>query len=189
MSREEPETKPETAAAGDIEGYPREVRELADQAVEYVERAVGVRLEFDSDTLPIMDHYLRTVPTGETAALVLVSVTAGAYFGEVVRRTLGGRWDLAAGVPEHWRLVLPTGMSFSPTGVVAEAILQDDAIDLGSRFDAPPRMQPHIESALERMGEVTVEDYYSLCGRLDTLEHLQSVLLATAAKLAAQQAN
>lgn len=191
MSHDEPETKPEPGVASnpDIEGYPQQVRELADQAVEYVERAVGVRLEFDSDTLPIMDHYLRSVPADETAALLLVSVTAGAYFGEVVRRVLGGRWELAAGVPEQWRLVLPTGMSFSPTGIVAEAILQDDAIDLGSRFDAPPRMQPYIEDALARMGEVTVEEYYSLCGRLDTLEHLQSVLLATAATLAAQQAN
>jgi hypothetical protein len=168
-------------------GYPKLVRELADQAVAYVERAVGVRMEFDSDTLSIMDHYLRSVPTDEPAAVVLVSITGGAYFGEVVRRALGGRWDLAEAGPEHWRLVLPTGMSFAPSGIVAEAIIQDDALDLGSRFDAPAGMQPHIESALERMGEVTVEEYYSLCGRLDTLEHLQSVLLATAATLAAQQ--
>lgn len=167
-------------------GYPGEVREYAEQAVEYVERALGVRLEFDSDTLPLLDHYLRTVPSDQVAALMLVSVTSGAYFGEVVRRTLGGRWELAASVPEQWRVVLPTGMSFSPTGIVTEAIMQDQVPDLGARFDAPARLQPHIEAALERMAEVTVESFYSLCGRLDTLEHVQAVLLATAADLAAK---
>lgn len=184
MSDQEPKTTPEPDA-----GCPQAVRELADQAVGYVERAVGLRMEFDSDTLSVMDHYLRSVPTDETAALLLVSITGGAYFGEVVRRALGGRWELSEAGPEHWRVVLPTGMSFSPSGIIAEAIIQDDADDLGSRFDAPTGMQPHIESALERMGEVTVEEYYSLCGRLDTLEHLQSVLLATAATLAAQQSD
>jgi hypothetical protein len=33
------------------------------------------------------------------------------------------------------------------------------------------------------MGELTVEEYYSLCGRLDTLEHLHEVLVAVAAQL------
>ena len=33
------------------------------------------------------------------------------------------------------------------------------------------------------MGEVSVEDYYSLCGRLDTLEHVHEVLVAVAAQM------
>ncbi len=71
--------------------------------------------------------------------------------------------------------------------MVAEAILEEDELDLASHFDAPPKLMPYVEQALERMGDVTVETYYSLCGRLDTLEHLQAVLLATAAQLAAKQ--
>jgi hypothetical protein len=38
------------------------------------------------------------------------------------------------------------------------------------------------------MGNVTVEEYFSLCGRYDTLTHLQAVVLAIAAKLAAEKA-
>jgi len=30
------------------------------------------------------------------------------------------------------------------------------------------------------MGEVSVADYYSLCGRLDTIEHVQAVLAGVA---------
>jgi hypothetical protein len=161
---------------------PTRVREYADQAVAYVRRALGVTLEFDSDTLPLLDHYLRSVPGDQAATLKLVVSTSGAYFGEVVRRRLGGRWDVS-GEEGDWRLVLPTGLNFSPFGFVASAIAQADLEDLDSEIDAPPRMRPYVQQTLARMGEVSVEDYYSLCGRLDTLEHVHEVLVAVAAQM------
>jgi hypothetical protein len=33
------------------------------------------------------------------------------------------------------------------------------------------------------MGEVSIEEYYSLCGRLDTLEHVHETLVAVAAEM------
>ena len=138
---------------------PARVREYADQVVAYVRNALGVTLEYDSDTLPILDHYLRTVEGAiQSAAMQLVVATSGAYFGEVVRRRLGGRWELGAEDIE-WRVVLPTGLNFAPAGFVAAAIAQADLQDLDSEFDAPPRMRPYVQRALERMGEVSVEDY------------------------------
>ena len=57
----------------------------------------------------------------------LVFATAGAYFGEVVRRRLGGRWEMPPDSDEaEWRVVLPTGLNFSPVGFVASAIAQAD---------------------------------------------------------------
>jgi hypothetical protein len=166
------------------EAVPARVREYADQAVSYVRNALGVTLEYDSNTLPLLDHYLRNVPkdAGQPATIQLVVATSGAYFGEVVRRRLGGRWELAADDVD-WRMVLPTGLNFSPAGFVAAAIAQADLDDLDSEFDAPPRMRPYVQQALERMGEVSIEDYYSLCGRLDTLEHVHEVLVAVAAQM------
>ncbi len=165
---------------------PPRVSEYADQAVAYVRNALGVTLEYDSDTLPVLDHYLRTVDqiggTEQAATLQLVISTAGAYFGEVVRRRMGGRWELSAEDVE-WRIVLPTGLNFAPMGFVAAAIAQADLADLDSEMDAPPRMKPYVQRALERMGEVSLEDYYSLCGRLDTLEHVHEVLVAVAAQM------
>ena len=165
---------------------PPRVREYAEQAVAYVRTALGVTLEYDSDTLPVLDHYLRTVDqiggAEQAATLQLVISTAGAYFGEVVRRRMGGRWELSTEDIE-WRVVLPTGLNFAPMGFVAAAIAQADLADLDSEFDAPPRMKPYVESALARMGEVSLEDYYSLCGRLDTLEHVHEVLVAVAAQM------
>lgn len=164
------------------EPVPPRVREYADQAVTYVRRSLGVTLEYDSDTLPLLDHYLRSVPEGQPETMQLVIATAGAYFGEVVRRRLGGRWELG-GEDVEWRMVLPTGLNFAPAGFVAAAIAQADLDDLDSEFDAPPRMRPFVQRALERMGEVSLEDYYSLCGRLDTLEHVHEVLVAVAAQM------
>ena len=161
---------------------PQRVREYADQAVAYVRKALGVTLEYDSDTLPLLDHYLRSVPSDQIATLQLVVATSGAYFGEVVRRRLGGRWD-TQGEEGDWRVVLPTGLHFSPIGFVASAIAQADLEDLDSELDAPPRMRPYVQQALQRMGEVSIEDYYSLCGRLDTLEHVHEVLVAVAAQM------
>jgi hypothetical protein len=165
---------------------PPRVSEYAEQAVAYVRNALGVTLEYDSDTLPVLDHYLRTVDqvggAEQAATLQLVISTAGAYFGEVVRRRMGGRWELSAEDIE-WRIVLPTGLNFAPMGFVAAAIAQADLADLDSEMDAPPRMKPYVQRALERMGEVSLEDYYSLCGRLDTLEHVHEVLVAVAAQM------
>jgi hypothetical protein len=162
---------------------PNRVQEYAERAVDYVRRAVGLTLEYDSDTLPLLDHYLRNVPDDQTSTVELVALTSGAYFGEVVRRRLGGRWDLTAEDETEWRVYLPTGLNFSPVGFAAAAILQADLDDLDSELDAPPRMRPYIAQALARMGEVPVDEYYSLCGRLDTIEHVHEVLVAVAAKL------
>jgi len=165
-----------------LDVVPPRVREYADQAVSYVQRALGIKLEYDSDTLPILDHYLRTVPDDQPAALKLVVATSGAYFGEVVRQRLGGRWELGSQEAD-WRVVLPTGIHFSPVGFVAAAIARADLDDLDSEIAAPPRMLPYVQQTLARMGEVTVDDYYSLCGRLDTLEHVHEVLVAVAAQM------
>ena len=165
-----------------LDPVPPRVREYADQAVSYVRRALGIVLEYDSNTLPVLDHYLRTVPEDQPAALQLVVATSGAYFGEVVRQRLGGRWELGEQEAE-WRMVLPTGLNFSPAGFVAAAIARADLEDLDSEIAAPPRMLPYVQRALARMGEVSIDDYYSLCGRLDTLEHVHEVLVAVAAQM------
>jgi hypothetical protein len=165
---------------------PERVGEFAAQAVAYVTRAIGVAPEYDSDTLPILDHYLGMVPRTDVESTSLVAATAGAYFGEVVRRRLGGRWDVSAGDPGSWKLILPGGLSLVPAGAVMAGILRDEGVDPG--LDAPAAMRPVLEQTLEQMAEVSEEMYYSLGFRLDTLEHLQAVLLATAAHHAEAQA-
>jgi hypothetical protein len=160
------------------ENAPVQIMEFAAQAVAYVRSALGVELAYDSDTLPVIDHYLRNVPKEQPETVALVASTAGAYFGEVVRRHLGGRWEID-GLPTAWRVILPTGLSLMPVGVVTAVIVQSDDIpDTDTGLGVPAILRPHLESVLERMSEVTHEEYYSLCGRFDTLEHLEDVVIA-----------
>jgi hypothetical protein len=154
---------------------PATVHDFAEQAVEYVRRALGVTLAYDSETLPVLDHYISQIPGGGAAARDLVLATAGAYYGEVVRRHLGGRWQ-ADGDPAGWRLVLPGALSFSPVAFVAAAMARGGDSDLDDSFQMPDLLRPLVETALEAMAPVSEAEYFSLCGRLDTLEHLLDCL-------------
>lgn len=182
---------------------PAEIGEYAAQAVEYVRRALGVTLEYDSDTLPLLDHYLRSVPTEKAAAAHLVAATAGAYFGEVIRRQVGGHWDLGSSDPGSWRLLLPSGVWFFPAAMALAAILGPETEDTAESADmgdtdpehtdvaagdwdaslmAPAALRGQVAQVLESMADVSSEEYYSLCCRYDTIEHLQEVLAAAAAQ-------
>jgi hypothetical protein len=165
---------------------PPEVAEFARQTVAYVERALGVRLSYDSETLPVLDHYLRQVAGAADPTIDLVAQTAGAYFGEVVRHHLGGRWEAGAD-PDRWRVVLPTALAFAPVRLARAAVLRSGTAE--ADLDVPSVIRPLIESTLEGMADVSEEIYYSLCGRLDTLEHLhETVAAAAATRLTAEAA-
>ena len=75
---------------------PLPIQDLANACVRFVERSVGIALDYTPETLPILDHYLRGVrATSRDEITNLVAPAAGAYFGEVVRRQLGpAQW--------HW---------------------------------------------------------------------------------------
>ena len=90
---------------------PQAIADFAEQAAEYVRRSLKLELEYDSETMPLLDHYLREASGGRPETLALVAAAAGAYFGEVVRRLVGGTWQLGSSEPEHWRLVLPGGLA------------------------------------------------------------------------------
>jgi hypothetical protein len=80
-------------------------------------------------------------------------------------------------------MVLPTGLSFSPSGFVAAAIAHAELEDFDAELDAPARMKPYVQQALARMGEIPADEFYSLCNRYDTMEHVHEVLVAVAAQM------
>lgn len=168
---------------------PRPIIEFAARTVDQVRAAVGVELSYDSETLPVLDHYLHTVPREQVETVHLIAAATGAYFGEVVRRILGGRWEIDESKPLEARFILSWGLSFAPAGIAVSAIFVSDEVgdivssagSIDTGFHVPDVIETHVQAALARMSPVTDEEYYSLCGRLDTLEHLQEVMLATMA--------
>jgi hypothetical protein len=145
------------------------VFELAERAVEYVRRALGVTLDYTPETLPLLDHWLGQVPRDQPETIVLSAAVAGAYFGEIARRALGGGWDDTDGEPSTWRMTLGGGVSICPAGLATLAVLQaeDESVDGG--FDVPPAALPAVEAALDAVGEVPVDEFFSLTGRLEAL--------------------
>jgi hypothetical protein len=173
------------------ESPPEPVRELADACVGYVMGAVGVPLDYTPDTLPILDHYLRSIPESAAAeVLALIAPAAGAYFGEVIRRTigLGARWHC----PEDhaaWRLELaPVQLSFNPIGAALEAAQRREAEGWGAHFQVPDAERAVLDEALARTEPVAADDYHRLAVRYDALEHIVD-LLATRAAARRREAN
>src|SRR5262245_50311441 len=158
----------------DIGPPPGAVHELAEQAVDFVRRSTGIGLDYTPETLPVLDHYLREVPTERPELVGLVATAAGVYFGEVVRRLLGGEWDHEGPDAREWELETPLGLRFRPVGVAAEAIVRMDTEE--GAFEVPDEDRDAVEDALDE--EVPEDEYYALSERLETFERIQSVLLA-----------
>ena len=114
------------AAAEGSDVAPEQVIEFAGALLDFVERAVGMRLDYEEETLPVVDHYLGLAQRPLTAELfALVTPAAGCYFGEVVRRKFGGRWVLDGADPVGWRLQLePCFLYLYPVGMAAEALVE-----------------------------------------------------------------
>ena len=152
---------------------PGAVHDLAERIVEFVRKAVGIVLDYTPETLPVLDHYLGGVPEGQPQTVALIAATAGAYFGEVARRLLGGEWNEVEG---EWELLLPGGLRLVPSALAREAILETDTGE--ATYDVPPEDRPAVEDALEGRGPVPEDEYYSLCGRLETVQLIEDVLAA-----------
>ena len=154
------------------------VADLASACMRYVEKALDIALDFTPDTLPLLDHYL-TQAKGEAReeVLQLIAPAAGAYFGEVVRSSLG---------PCHWHWESEPGdcrlefeacfLSFNPLGVALEAVLKQEVEGYGAHFVLLADDQTLVAEALDRTGNVREEDYYRLTTRYEALEQVVAIL-------------
>lgn len=93
-----------------------------------VQNSLRFALDGSVTSLAIVDHYLEQA-RGETRApiLALLAAGAGAYFGELVRRHLGGLWIGDPADPRTLRLLLtPEFAYFSPVDVAFAAIVGEE---------------------------------------------------------------
>lgn len=181
-------------ASVESEDLPGPIADSAAACVRFVQDALQLALDFTPETLPILDHYVRTRAVigagqagiggaGQAGEEVrdLLTPALGAYFGEVVRRSFPGiRWHVPAADPEDftaYRLEFDAiFLHFNPLGVAREVLEQDDIEGFGASFQVLDEARAAIESALEQGGAVAAEDYYSFTIRFETLESVISVL-------------
>lgn len=166
---------------------PSAAADLAAACVRAVQQSVGIELDFQQETLPILDHYLRQLPKESTPELrELVAPMSGAYFGELLRRQFpSAQWQLvdptAATLSEYsqWRLrFADADLSFNPIGIAMEILQQSEAADWGAHLEIGARQRELVAAALKRSGErVRADDYYRFSVRFETIEQAYLVLL------------
>lgn len=178
------------------------VESLADRFREQIERALKVRLDGSSTSLAFVDHYLALARDEDREPIVsLLAAGAGAYFGELVRRELGGTWVGDGQDPRRLRLLVePQFIHFSPVDQAYEAIAghgldaDDPRVAPGPAFDSGFGLEPphHLQEGddegggdaqwlSERLAElppVPEDEFHSLTCRFETLQLMLELLAA-----------
>lgn len=153
---------------------PAQVAELSESCVRYVERSLGVRLDYAAETLPVLDHYL-ALQRGElqtrTEAMGLVVRVAGAYFGEVARRRIGAFWKATQGDAVEWELCAePIYLTFSPFAVAYDALHHGDEAGPTSHFELDDEDREAVEARLAELPQLAEDEFYLLSTRLEVLD-------------------
>ena len=145
----------------------------------FVHDALGMTLDYSHETLPILDHYLAERARGEKAEITdLLAPAAGAYFGEVVRRSvLGANWHCPDGnYPEHRLEWEPFFLSFNPIGVAIEVLTMKPSEGWGAHFQVLDEAREAIAHSLEVTSDFSDDDYYTFSVRYEALEQVADVL-------------
>jgi hypothetical protein len=135
---------------------PQAVRDLAEACVRFVERSLGVRLDYEPETLSLIDHYVeegRKAGHERPETLPLLAQTVGAYLGEVVRRRHKSWWRTEErGNPNAWRLELESVfMILRPIELVTRSL----------RRPAPPPPPPEMSAREEDEDEDDDEETHA----------------------------
>jgi hypothetical protein len=163
-----------SSGGGDEGPAPLAIDELSQACVRFVEAAVGVRLDFEPETLPVLDHYVatrRVELTDKPETMGLVARAVGAYFGEVVRRRLASFWHIASDDPSTWEIrLMPVYLAFHPVGVAYDAITHGDQDGPTEYLRIEDEDREAIEARLAELPPATEEEFFLLSTRLEVLE-------------------
>jgi hypothetical protein len=173
---------------------PETIRTLAEGCVRFVKQALAIELDGTPETLPILDHYLERARDDEARhrdqVLGLVSTSAGAYFGEVIRQSFpNARWHLGdPDEPSSWRIEFSdVFLAFNPVGMAREAILERETGDWNAHLEVLEQDRKPIAESLERVGAINDADYWRLTIRYEVIEQVLSVLEAARAQAESKQ--
>lgn len=151
------------------------ILERAESCRSYVKQAIGVELDYEPETLPILDEYLGRAGTTAGArpdAARLVALTAGAYFGEVVRRRLDGFWrETGDGDADLELCARHALLAMNPVGMVFEAMARSVEHDGPSaELVLAPGDRRAVEERLKQVPPLPEDEYFLLSTRLETIE-------------------
>ena len=161
-----------------------EVLDLANACLSVVKSSVGVELDFTQDTLPVLDHYARLEDPSDDAILHLLAPMLGAYFGEVVRRSLqDARWFSPRGDYSDWRIEFERCfLHFNPVGIAADVLTRGRATGWNGQLEMLGEDRPAVAAALDLFGSVRESDYHRFSVRFEAIEQAHDALIRKAAE-------
>jgi len=182
ITDEHTDSTDEDALAPVLGEIPGPILELAESCRRFAMSAVGVELDYDAETLPVLDEYLKMAASGvadRPELEELVTRAAAAYFGEVVRRRVDGFWRHRPGEPnDGWELCARRAlMSLCPLGVVLESLAKNpEHPGPSGELRLSPEDEELAEQRLSSIPPVSEEEYYLLSTRLEVIETVYETL-------------
>ncbi len=163
---------------------PPAILELAAACVRFVATMVRLEPDFTSETLSLVDHYVREARRevrDRPEALPVVAAAVGAYLGEMARRAHRAWWNVASSEPRGYCLEFEAVfLRFYPVDV-AHALLEGAALDdeEGELGGFEVRDEDH-DALAARLADllVTEEEYLLPSMRLEALDIVVETLLA-----------
>lgn len=154
---------------------PEAIGELAEACVAYVERSLGVRLDYAAETLPLLDHYLAAARADVTAlpeSMPLLVSTAGAYFGEVLRRRHPSHWTLGEDPAAHRIELEVARLVVHPMSIIREclALGTPEEEDFLASLVLSMEDRDALAKRLEELPEVTDEELFAPSTRLEVID-------------------
>jgi len=163
---------------------PAVIQDLARSCLDYVKKAVGVELDYTRDTLPLLDHYVAGVRADvqEREELRrLIAHAVGAYFGEVMRKTIGGFWRMPSPNVHDWAVCArPIFLSINPMAVAFDALADGQEHD-GPRSDlrVAPEYRSAVADRLAALPPLPEDEFFLLSTRLEAIEVAADALKAS----------
>lgn len=157
-----------------FDGVPEQIVDLCQSLTDFVDRAIGIRPDYTSDTLPIVDHYLaiaRGQVEAKPAILDLTAQAIGAYFGEVVRRHFTGMWSVPSPNFHDWQLYGQAAyFAINPIGVGYDLLTRGNHDGPSPELKMAKEDRELVAARLESLPPEREESYYSLGTRFEALE-------------------
>jgi hypothetical protein len=180
------------AGAAPADTAPPAIRDLAQACVRFVERSVGVKLDYEPETLPLLDYYLeqaRASAGEQSETLAVVVQAAGAYFGEVVRRRYASWWHVEGEDPARWQIQFErVYLAIHPMQLMADALsrvdTQPDALDGNDEgrdeagLELTEEDRALVAARLADIPPVTEREFYAPSTRLEVIEIALEAILA-----------
>jgi len=167
--------------AGVLGEVPAEILELSESCRQFALSAIGVELDYEVETLPVLDEYLRVAAVGlkdRPEATPVVTQAVAAYFGEVVRRRIDGFWRHRDDPNDPWELCARRALlSMSPLGVVLDVLERSEEHDGPSgELRLAPEDRKIADERLRRIPPVSEEEYHLLSTREEVIETVYEAL-------------